>query len=703
MNAYLFFPPLQTLFSLVLIGIVLKGQFRSTVHRLFSLYLLAGAVWGVIIFGMRASPDVEYAYSWDRWLVPVAPIMAVLFYHFSVRYTAARVKRWLLPLLYIICFLFIPLAPTRLVLSGMQVESYGYAPTIGPIAPFWILLSYILPVMSLLLFIKSYMTSHNAEQRNRSAYIIAGIIITLVGGVFDVLPVLRLPLYPGTVIGHIVFALLTSVAVLKYHFLDIYIIIRMGTAYFLLSAILAALYVGIIFLITYAFEGVEVSRWVYLLIIFLLALALPPLWVLVQSQVDKWFYRKRYDYLRALERFSMETQSIAGARQLNNTFVQLVSQAMQTPDCHLLLCSPVTGDFTMESSSKPGNPVPQLRLDRDSPIVQYLRRNDGLIHREDMALVPQLQVLTVPQMERLREIDGELYVPLKSQGKLIGIIILGRKISRRPYSLEEERLLVTIANQMAINLENARLYEIEKEERGRVEALQEQRNDFIMAMSHELRTPLTSIKLFSEMLAEETKVLPESPEGKLVKNLHLSANNMEKRVADLLDFLRLQTSSLEFTPKAEYVKEVIQDTISSLTYLISAKRQTLTVEIPDSLPEVVMDRQRFKQIIFNLLSNANRYIPIGGIIELKAKMIGDELVIEVKDNGPGIPLDEQALVFQPYYRVKKRSDHSLGLGLSIAKSLVELHGGRIWLDSQPGKGSTFSFAIPAGGPRGKEK
>ncbi|MCK5319437.1 MAG: ATP-binding protein, partial [Anaerolineales bacterium] len=110
-----------------------------------------------------------------------------------------------------------------------------------------------------------------------------------------------------------------------------------------------------------------------------------------------------------------------------------------------------------------------------------------------------------------------------------------------------------------------------------------------------------------------------------------------------------------------------------------------------------------EQILLNLLSNANRYAPTGGEIKLSAEVKDSELLVKVSDNGPGIPLDEQDLVFKPYHRVKNQPDRSLGLGLSIAKSLVELHSGKIWLDSQPGKGSTFSFTIPVGGADTTEK
>ena len=502
---------------------------------------------------------------------------------------------------------------------------------------------------------------------------------------------------------------------MRYHLLDIHIAVRKITAYIVMGVLIAIPYVGIILLLTqvlkieaipHFFEPPAIPVWVYIVLLIVLAFALQPLSARVQRQVDRWFYRERYDFLKALEQFSKETQSIIDRKQLSRAFVQLVSPALRSSSCYLLLACPLTDDFidfTAEPSSEPGNPVPTFSLSSDSPFIQYLRQNDGPVYRRDLDIIPQLQALTARDKESLEQMKGELYIPLKSRGKLTGVLILGQKLSHQPYRREEEELLVTITNQMAMDLENACLYDLEREGRARLEVLHEQRNEFMLAISHELKTPLTSIKLASEMLADEAKLSPRSPSGKLLKNLRLSTNSMERRIKDLLDFLKLQTSSLEFEPAPEDVKAVLKDITGSIRPLISAKKQTLTAEIPDSLPQVTMDRHRFEQILLNLLSNANRYAPTGGEIKLSAEVKDSELLVKVSDNGPGIPLDEQDLVFKPYHRVKKQSDRSLGLGLSIAKSLVELHSGKIWLDSQPGKGSTFSFTIPVGGADTTEK
>ncbi len=231
MITYLLPPLVQTVFSLILIFFVLKAGFRNLTQLLFSLYLFGLALWGIVIFNMRASPDVDQAFSWERWLMVITPLISVLLYHFSVRYGSFKIKNWLLPAFYFICFACIPLATTEIVLSGMQIKPYGYAPIFGPGFAVWILFNYALFVMALLNFVKKWRTSLFAEERNRAAYIVVGIFASLVGALFDILPVLGLPLYPGLVIGNIIFCTLTTVSIKKHHLLDIRIFIRKTHAY----------------------------------------------------------------------------------------------------------------------------------------------------------------------------------------------------------------------------------------------------------------------------------------------------------------------------------------------------------------------------------------------------------------------------------------------------------------------------------------
>jgi signal transduction histidine kinase len=170
---------------------------------------------------------------------------------------------------------------------------------------------------------------------------------------------------------------------------------------------------------------------------------------------------------------------------------------------------------------------------------------------------------------------------------------------------------------------------------------------------------------------------------------------MERRVSELLDFLKLQGAGLELAPEPLDLHKVFAETIGLITPLTLSKQQTLELKIPSSLPVVMLDKRRLEQILLNLLSNASKYTPGSGHIKVTARMEHCNLLVQVQDSGYGIPQSEQELIFKPYYYSKARSETpSLGIGLAITKSLVELQEGRIWVESQQGQGSTFSCILP---------
>jgi PAS domain S-box-containing protein len=459
MSEYLILPLVQTFFCVVLATVVIKGHFKSFTHRLFSLYLLCLAVWGIIIFAMRASPDLEHALFWDRLPILLGPFVSVLFYHFSVRYTATEIRGWFLPCLYTICALFLPFAATDLIVSGMQIKPFGYAPIFGPVMPFWMLFVYVLLIIALLNFIRTWRTSAHAEQRNRAAYISIGMIFALSGGVFDILPVLGLPLYPGVIIGNIIFCLLTTTAIVKHNLLDIHVVLRKGFAYILTSAVVAVPFIVIFLLTTKVFKEGDFPSWAYFIVAIMMAFALPYLWQCVQRWVDRLFYRDRYDYLKALETFSQQTHSLTDSASLSSTMVNLLTKALRSSNIYFLKSLPSSGDFATEFTNCVNNSTPVIHLNNESALVKWLERSKSMLSYKDIEVIPQLQGITSKEKQILQQIGAELISPLKSPtGQLSGILILGKKLSEQPYNSEDKQLIYTICNQISINLENERLY-----------------------------------------------------------------------------------------------------------------------------------------------------------------------------------------------------------------------------------------------------
>jgi signal transduction histidine kinase len=219
---------------------------------------------------------------------------------------------------------------------------------------------------------------------------------------------------------------------------------------------------------------------------------------------------------------------------------------------------------------------------------------------------------------------------------------------------------------------------------------------FIDTLSHELKTPLTSIIAAAGLLAEELQSTANESQKKLIQTLIHNSNTLESRLAELLDIVKTGSGKLQLHFEPVDMKSLVLGTCMQISPLLRNKKQKITTEIPDSLPIIQGDGPRLEQVMLNLMNNATKFTPEGGSITVSVRKEDNGLVIDIKDNGIGIARDQQDKLFKPYSRLHSdRQTHpGLGLGLALAKQVVELHGGRIWVESDTGKGSTFSFSLP---------
>ena len=287
-----------------------------------------------------------------------------------------------------------------------------------------------------------------------------------------------------------------------------------------------------------------------------------------------------------------------------------------------------------------------------------------------------------PYKYRIIDKEGQIRWLLESvssiqyQGKRA---ILGHAMDITEQELAEEKL------------EEA--YEKERRLRQELQIEVQRRVEFTRALVHELKTPLTPIMSSSDLLVSG---LTEEPWLSVAQNIQRGAINLNKRIGELLDLARGEIGMLKLNPKRVDFLKLLQHVGSEMSVLASSNGQKLKVELPDSLPLPWADEDRLRQITQNLLVNATKFTPEGGTITLRAKEQNGSLIVEVQDTGYGISDEEQRRLFRPYHRQVGEREHlsGLGLGLALCKNLVQLHGGRIWVKSEEGKGATFSFSIP---------
>ena len=279
--------------------------------------------------------------------------------------------------------------------------------------------------------------------------------------------------------------------------------------------------------------------------------------------------------------------------------------------------------------------------------------------------------------------------PVKS-GDGLGVTAIIRDTSERKHSEDQLRAI-----QEKYNLElQLRSQEIERADR--------LKSEFLSSVSHELRTPLHTIIGFSELLAEELKGPLNEDQKRFIGHIHRDSLHLLELINQILDLSKIEAGRLELRMETFAASGAVEEVLTSIRPQAEAKSIRIEADLGAGVT-LAADRLRFKQILFNLLSNAVKFTPENGRIRVGASPCDGFVEIFVKDNGIGIPLEERELVFDKFHQVRRATDASrggTGLGLAITKALVEQHGGRIWLESEPGMGSHFKFTIPATIARG---
>lgn len=288
-------------------------------------------------------------------------------------------------------------------------------------------------------------------------------------------------------------------------------------------------------------------------------------------------------------------------------------------------------------------------------------------------------------VRRLR-IRSTVIVPLALGMRQLGALTLFRTDDRR-HTDHDVTLAEELARRSALAIEHARLFEQERE----AVALRDRTLEIV---THDLRSPLQTIALVATGLRDDEMKASRWTKGDAIDKILRAADRMERLIEDLVDFESIATGRLSILAKPHTVASIVEESTASGAALAASRNIRLTSEITSGLPRIQCDRDRILQVIGNLLSNALKIAAPGDAVCLGAKLRDREVVFSVSDTGPGIAIADQERLFERYWRSPNAGYRGTGLGLAIARGIVEAHGGRIWVDSELGRGTTFSFAMP---------
>ena len=704
MTLHNFLPLFALILNVSLAGITLFRNPESRLNRLFTYFVAGMAVWNFGVFMLRRSPDEATAVFWEIVIHTGVIALPAFYYHFVLIFLESTTRhRRSLFVAYTLALVFsvINLSGSTLFMHGVKSTYWGWAPATGILyTPFFVYFNFFL-IYGLSHLIRVYKDVDSSFRRNRATLILLGTLVSLVGGVIDFarfilarfIPAADL-VYPMGIPANMVFALMLGTSIVRYRLFDVNVAVKKSAVYLLVWGVLTSVLVAAE---SYADWDNVNPLWVILPLGFVMTMLVSPVGQRLEESIERVMFSRRRGCYETLLDLSKRMGAILDFGRLMETLVHGLVRGVPLTHCVLMIYDAQRSAFAVyreDASVGERGAVAPIRI--DSRIVQWLNQTGRVLVKEEAKLNPEIAAYFEAAENELEAINAALIVPLKIEGKLTGILLVGEKLSGDIFDDQELEVLAVLANQVAISLENARLYEELSETNAELMQASRLKSQFLASMSHELRTPLNSIIGFSKVLLNRFDGELTERQETYIRSVHNSGAHLLQLINGILDFSRIEAGKLEMVSEEVDLHELIDECIESSMPLARGKQMKVEKNVPLELPPLSGDRTKIKQILLNLLSNAIKFTGQGRVL-VSVVPEPDAIRVSVADTGMGIREDDLARLFEPFQQLDNpvvRSAGGTGLGLAISKKFVELHGGRIWAESRENQGSTFHFTIP---------
>jgi len=721
----------EALAILTLAGFVIRRNPKSATHNLFGLFALALVMWATVNYISIITPNYSLALWTIRLVMVFAVLQSVLFallIHTFPRATLA-LSRKALSLIAVVTLLGVAISLSPFLFPSITFQE-GKAPQPTPSWGMAIFLPITLGSLlwGFWLLVKKNIRS-TGIQKVQQRYLLVGFLIT-----FGLL--VTLLLFFATVLNDtrfvpyaplftLPFVGLTAYAIIRYRLMDIRAAIARSLSFSFLLGAFFLIYAAILAFAVPAFSqliGLRVE-----ILAAIAALISIPIARYVQQVLtkltDRFLFQDRPNYEQALPSLSRGLSRTIDIEDVTATVLFAMRSIVRTRKVGILLRQPESGSFVPQAQEGMRNF--DVTIQPDNVLVLHLKHAQTVVAKDELAIQKEQD----PSADHRKEIsviqdsldwlDVSVVIPLFVNKALTGLILLGDKLSGRPYLQEDIQFLDTFSPQAAVALENARLYKESlefgqtlKEEVERATAelataneqlkdLDKAKSEFLSIASHQLYTPLTALRGYLSMLMEGEFGKIPTKQAPIMDILETSSVRLIALIKSLLDISRIESGRLELDLESVDLTTMAKELVRDLMPNAAAKKLKLAFHPPaKELPHAVVDRQRIRQVMLNFTDNAIKYTDHGRI-DVRLKQADDDLVFSVTDTGRGIARQDITRLFNKFTRVRDPSRlhaEGIGLGLYVAKQMVKEHHGDVQVASAgPGRGSTFSMRLPIEG------
>lgn len=706
---------LVTFLNLVLGFIVYRKNPKSATHRLLSLITIIVASWTISnYFSLNSSTPFQSLF-WVQMVMFLTSPLGPAIYLFSEAYPYSELKisEFKTILIFSVTAILAVLAVSPLMFSQV-ILTKGVHPVPGPGVALYGIVSLIFLILSFRTIILKYKRSKGLV-KVQLQYLVFGIIITftlqfITNFLFAVVLGFSNLVIFGPVLSLILIGLI-SYSIVKHRFLDIHLLVARTIAYSLLISFISVFYTLGFFIIGSLFTTAisKQGLWISTILALIVAFSFQSLRHQLEKFTDNIFYKNRYDPQLLLENIGRVMASNISLNELTGGILDKLSSEMKISMGTIILLKEnrISWIKTTDHQTPP---------EYDEKEINQLVGFFGEENKIDHGRIILLEDLNEGDIKDIyRKYNFNLVLRLATKQQKLGFLVLGDKSSGDIYSNEDLMVLDILGPQIAVAIQNSLSYEeirqfsntlqekvkaatseLQKANR-KLKELDELKDEFVSVASHELRTPMTAIKSYLWMALYKS---PKPFDPKTSEYLDIaikSTDRLIKLVQDLLTVSRIEGKRLIFNLETVDICQLAVQIYKELKIKADENRIKLTFTKPKKPLMVSIDKTRIMEVMENLLGNALKFTPKGGQVNLSLVENENTVEIHIKDTGPGIAKEEQELLFQKFSRLENRPTSNTpgtGLGLYIAKQIIALHHGKIWVESKVGEGSTFVFSLP---------